>query len=105
MKYDKEHLRLKAGSTVKIVFSNPDHMQHNLLILAPGSLQKVGAAADKLATNPKAGDKDYIPQLPEMLFATPLVDPQESYDLVSRVTETPGAYHFVSPFPGHWKLM
>src|SRR3546814_7848564 len=27
MKYDKEHLRLKAGRTVKIVFSNPDHMR------------------------------------------------------------------------------
>src|SRR3546814_20208028 len=57
MKYDKEHLRLKAGSTVKIVFSNPDHMQHNLLILAPGSLQTVGTAADELATTPTAGDK------------------------------------------------
>lgn len=105
MKYDKTELTLKAGSTVKIVFTNPDHMQHNLLILEPGSLEKVGAAADKLALDPQGASRDYIPQMPEILFTTPLVDPRETYELVFKVPETPGEYPFVCTFPGHWRIM
>lgn len=105
MKFDKELLRLKAGTNVKIVFTNPDHMQHNLLILAPGSLEEVGAAADKLAQDPQGASKDYIPGMPEVLFTTPLVNPQESYELIFRVPETPGDYPFVCTFPGHWRIM
>ena len=105
MKFDKELLRLKAGTYVKIVFTNPDHMQHNLLILAPGSLEEVGAAADKLAQDPQGASKDYIPGMPEVLFTTPLVNPQESYELIFRVPDTPGDYPFVCTFPGHWRIM
>src|SRR5690606_14011984 len=52
MKYDVTNFTAKAGQTLKIVFENPDHMQHNLLILKPGTLEKVGAAADELAKQP-----------------------------------------------------
>ncbi|HYH55851.1 MAG TPA: plastocyanin/azurin family copper-binding protein, partial [Anseongella sp.] len=105
MKYDKELLQLKAGSTVKIVFTNSDHMLHNLLILRPGSMEKVGAAADQLAQDPQGASRDYIPEMPEVLFATPLVDPGSSYELVFRVPERPGEYPFVCTFPGHWRIM
>lgn len=105
MKYDKELLTLKAGSTVKIVFTNTDHMQHNLLILQPGSLEKVGAAADKMAQDPAAATNDYIPEMPEILFTTPLVDPRDTYELIFKVPDTPGEYPFVCTFPGHWRIM
>src|SRR5690606_18471251 len=48
MKYDKELITAKAGTTIQIVLNNPDFMQHNLLLLKPGTMEAVGAAADKL---------------------------------------------------------
>ena len=52
MKYDLTEFTVKAGSTIKINFINVDYMQHNLLILRPGSKERVGAAADKIAMDP-----------------------------------------------------
>ena len=45
MKFDKPQLTAKAGAILEIVFTNNDFMQHNLLVLKPGSMDKVGAAA------------------------------------------------------------
>lgn len=105
MKYDKPELSVKAGTVVKIVFENPDHMQHNLLIIEPGSLEEVGAAADKLAADPQGASMDYIPSMSEILFTTPLVNPGDTYELTFKVPETPGEYPFVCTFPGHWRIM
>ncbi len=105
MKFDKELLTVKAGTQVKINLENPDFMQHNLLILSPGSLEKVGAAADEMAKLPDGAELNYVPSLSEVLYATPLVDPDSSYELTFTAPETPGDYPFVCTFPGHWRIM
>src|SRR5690606_34626356 len=78
MKFDKQAFTVKAGQQVTIDFENQDFMQHNLLIAQVGELEKVGTAADALARDPKGAEMNYIPQIPEVIIATRLVDPEGS---------------------------
>lgn len=105
MKYDLSEFLVKAGETVTLVFENNDFMQHNLLLLAEGSLEKVGKAADKLAQDPSAADSSYIPKMPEVLQATKLVNPNEKVTLTFTAPSEPGEYPYVCTFPGHWRIM
>src|SRR5690606_39928205 len=105
MKYDITGFTAKAGQTLKLIFENPDHMQHNLLILKPGTLEKVGQAADELAKQPNGVEMQYIPATPDVLFSTPLVNPADRYELTFTVRSTPGEYPYVCTFPGHWRIM
>src|SRR5690606_1577304 len=45
LKFDTKLIQVKAGSRVRIVFNNNDDMLHNLLIVQPGTYEKVGEAA------------------------------------------------------------
>lgn len=105
MKYDQQLLTVKAGSTIEFVFQNTDFMQHNFLLIQPGTTDKVGAAADKLAQDPKGPEMQYVPKMPEVLLATPLVNPGNKYTVVFKVPDTPGDYPYVCTFPGHWRIM
>src|SRR5690606_9854253 len=78
MKYDRTSIEVPAGKPVDIVFSNPDFMQHNLVVGAPGSLQLIGKAADALATQAGAAEMNYVPRISEVLFSTRLVNPGET---------------------------
>ena len=105
MQYDKKLITLKAGQKVTLIFENPDGMPHNLLIAKPGSLQKVGAAADALLRNPKAAEMHYVPKIPEVLFASKLLSSGESDVIEFTVPQITGDYPFVCTFPGHWRGM
>ena len=105
MKYDKQLITAKAGTTVQIVFQNPDFMQHNFILIKPKTLEKVGAAADRLAKDPNGAKMQYVPKMPEVLQATPMINPGGKYTLTFKVPATPGDYPFVCTFPGHWRIM
>jgi len=105
MKYDKKLITAKAGTTIQIVLKNPDFMQHNLVIIKPGSKEKVGAAADKQAQAGDATKVNYVPRTPDVLASTPLIDPNGRYTLTFKVPDTPGDYPYVCTFPGHWRMM
>jgi azurin len=105
MQFAPRELRVKAGAKVRLIFENPDLMLHNLLILAPGSAEEVGALADKLATQPDGMARSYIPASTKVLHATPLVQPRQKAELVFTAPAAPGSYPFICTFPGHWRLM
>lgn len=105
MKYDLKTFTVEAGKPVAIIFKNPDFMQHNLVITKPGAMEIVGHAADKLATQPQGADRQYVPDIPEVLFHTRLVNPQETVKLEFIAPEQPGDYPYVCTFPGHWSIM
>lgn len=105
MKFDKKTFTVKAGQKVTIRFTNPDFMQHNLLIAEIGSLEKVGAAADLLAREPNAVAMNYVPKIPEVLQSTALVSPEGNATLVFIAPEKPGEYPFLCTVPGHWRIM
>ncbi len=104
MLFDKKEITLPANSKVVIRFHNPDEMPHNFVIIKNGSLEKVGKAADAMAARKDGFQKNFIPDLPEVLFATPLVEPKKSFDLEIQVPG-PGQYQFICSFPGHWNMM
>lgn len=105
MTFDLSELAVPAGASVEIEFKNVDLMQHNLLISTPGSLQSVGMAADELAQKPEGQEQQYVPDIPQVLFATPLINPGEIFVLRFTAPEEPGNYVFVCTFPGHWQTM
>lgn len=105
MVYDQTEIELVAGETVEIIFENVDLMQHNLLISKPGTLNRVGEAADKLAKQSDGMDKGYIPDLEEIIFFISLTDPKQTIRKVFTVPDTPGDYPFICTFPGHWQQM
>jgi putative membrane-bound dehydrogenase-like protein len=105
MKYDKRTFEVIAGKPVEIVFNNPDFMQHNLVIGAVGSLEVIGKAANTIAADPKGAEMNYVPRIPQVLFSTRLINPQETVTLSFVAPEKPGDYPFVCTFPGHWSVM
>ncbi|MGM0947203.1 MAG: PVC-type heme-binding CxxCH protein [Bacteroidota bacterium] len=105
MKFDKAEFTVKAGAQVTIDFENPDFMQHNLVIGQKGSMETIGNAADELARNPRGAEQNYVPQIPEVIVATALVDPEGRESLVFTAPTEPGEYPFVCTVPGHWRIM
>ncbi|WP_031528301.1 PVC-type heme-binding CxxCH protein [Dyadobacter crusticola] len=105
MQFDKKLINVKAGQKVVINLENPDGMQHNLVIIKPGTLQKVGKEADEMLRDPQAAEKHYVPRIPEVLHSTRLVSSGETVTLEFTVPNEPGDYPYVCTFPGHWRGM
>ena len=92
LKFDKTELTVKAGQFVELVFANADVMQHNFLLGTPGSLDRIGAAADAMMTGPDGPAQQYVPAISEVLFATALVDPGQTLTVQFKAPEQPGEY-------------
>jgi len=105
MKFDLKEFTVIAGKPVELVFDNPDAMQHNLVIVKPKAMDLVGNAADKMITQKDAVEKNYIPNLPQVVAFTPLVNPDQSYRLTFTAPTEPGNYPYICTFPGHWRIM
>ena len=104
MKFDQSEIKAKIGVPIELTFKNPDLLQHNVLILKPGTKDKVGALADAMLTDPEALKKDYVPTSPDILFSSKLVNPGGSETLKFTIKEA-GDYPIICTFPGHWRLM
>ncbi|HRO44271.1 PVC-type heme-binding CxxCH protein [Agriterribacter sp.] len=105
MAFDKTSITVKAGAEVALIFENADGMPHNVVIIKPGSSEKVGKAAEAMAAQKDGYEKSFVPQMPEVLFATPLVNSGENFRLDFTVPDKPGDYPFICSFPGHWQTM
>lgn len=105
LQFDKKEFTVKAGQPVEIVFENPDAMQHNMVIGKPKSLDIIGAAADKMITAKDGADKNYVPSIAQIVAATPLVNPDQTFRLKFTAPGQKGNYPFVCTFPGHWRVM
>ena len=105
LQFDIKTFTVKAGKTVEIVFENPDAMQHNIIIGKPKSLEKIGKAADKMITDPDGAAKNYVPNSPDILFASALVNPDQTIKLRFTAPAKAGNYPYLCTFPGHWRIM
>ena len=105
MKFDVTEFTATAGKTVEIIFENPDAMQHNIVVGKPKTTPIIGAAADKMITAKDGAEKNYVPNIPQIIAATPLVNPGQTFKLRFVVPDQVGDYPFVCTFPGHWRLM
>jgi plastocyanin len=103
--FDKKEFTVKAGTNVELIFRNVDEMPHNLLIVRPGKLEAVGEAADRMAGSPNAGKLHFVPQIPEVMYATRLLMINEADTLRFKAPNQPGDYPYVCTYPGHWRIM
>jgi plastocyanin len=105
LQFSPRELRVKAGTTVRLRFDNPDLMIHNWVLVAPGAEEEIGALADQLAADPNGQARAYVPDSPKVLHATGLVSPNTTVELVFQAPSSPGTYPYLCTFPGHWRLM
>ena len=105
LKFDVSELRVQAGQLVELVFTNIDEMPHNFLLGASGSLDRIGAAADAMTTNPNAMAQHFVPEIADVLASTRLVDPGQSVTIQFKAPTQEGQYPYVCTFPGHWRIM
>lgn len=110
MLYTVNQFAVTKGQAVKIVFTNPDATDHNLVIVKPGALEEVGMAANAMARDPKNANSDFIPRDKKRLIlqASPMIGPtrkSQVHVLRFNAPTTPGIYPFVCTFPGHWIIM
>lgn len=92
---------VKAGEKVTLIFKNASkNMQHNLVIAAPGTADKV--TADSLAAG---ADKGWTSAGAEVLFKTKMVDPTKSETIKFDAPKTKGEHPFICTFPGHGSIM
>ncbi len=102
MKFDLAEINVPEGSTVKIKFINEATdaaMIHNFLLIEEGSADKVAAAG--ITAGP---DKNYIPDLKEVLYGTKVVNPKEEIEFTIPAPAK-GTYDFICTYPGHYKMM
>lgn len=105
MRYDLPYFAAEAGRPVQLVLQNEDLMPHNLVITTPDSLKDVAEAG--LAVGPRGGweGKPYVPESPQVLFATGTVQPHQQQRLTFDAPSEPGEYPYVCTFPQHWYRM
>lgn len=99
LRYDREVIRVQAGSKIAFTFNNDDDMVHNVVITEPGMADDVGVAAMNLGLDADA--LEYVPKMDEVLFHTSMLQPDQMETIYFAVPETPGDYEFVCTFPGH----
>ncbi|MCB1079410.1 MAG: hypothetical protein KDM64_16450, partial [Verrucomicrobiae bacterium] len=103
--FDVTRIEVSAGQPVKIVFTNPDATQHNLVIVQPGALEEIGMAGNEMAKDPGGFAKGFVPDSPKILHHTRLLEPATAEALRFHAPETPGVYPYLCTFPGHWIVM
>lgn len=102
MTYDKEEIKVPAGSTVKVTLVNEGEnaaMIHNIIFVYEGTMEATANAALQAGI-----DKEYVPDSPTIVAASPLAQPGETVTFEFEAPEA-GTYEFFCSYPGHWQIM
>ncbi|HEX5102516.1 MAG TPA: HEAT repeat domain-containing protein, partial [Pirellulaceae bacterium] len=105
MSYDQEVLVVQAGKPVEFLLENTDLMPHNFVITQPGALEEIGQAAEASAQQPEFARRHYVPQSPQVLLSSILLQPRQSQKLSFVAPTQPGVYPYVCTYPGHYRRM
>jgi azurin len=105
LQFATKELTARAGERLSLTFANPDVLPHNWVLLAPGSFDKVGDLTNKLIADPQGFSRHYVPDVPEVLAWTDMVNPGGEFTVHLDVPAKAGEYPFICTFPGHWMVM
>ncbi len=103
MQYKQEVLTVGAGQRVSLTFRNPDDMQHNFVLTSGRKADAVGERAATLGI--KGPAMNHVPDMPEVLFHTRLVEPETAETIYFTAPAKPGIYEYVCTVPGHYTIM
>lgn len=103
MLFDVAEFNVRPGQAVELTFYNPDNMPHNLVITSPDKGDEVYEAA--IALRGEGFARQFVPDHPDVLVASRLLNRDERQVLSFVVPDQPGDYVFICTFPGHGTLM
>ena len=106
MRFDTARLVVEAGKPFEIIFENIDGLPHNLVVVKPGTRERVGLAAmtllpEQLDWNGRA----YVPDSDDVIAATKILETDQLATLKISALTSEGIYEFVCTYPGHWAMM
>lgn len=103
MRYDRKAFAVAPNMKVRIEFSNPDAMDHNLVITKPGAGTQVAMAATMLGTDGIA--KQWLPESDKILVASNILQGGQKQTIEFTAPAKVGQYDYVCTYPGHAMLM
>ena len=95
MQFATKRFSVKAGERISLTLANPDTMPHNIAILKPGTMAKVGDGVNHMAALPDGVSKRYIPEGDDVLFFTDITDPGQSFTIRFNAPTAPGEYPYI----------
>ena len=106
MRYDTPRLVVTAGQPLEIRFENVDFMPHNLVLVRPGTREKIGLASAKMKPDELDDDgRAFVPESPDILAATKLIEPRQKTALKLTAPTEEGDYEYFCTYPGHYLIM
>jgi azurin len=105
LQFAQKELRVKAGRGVVLTVINPDSMPHNWVLTKPDALEAVTLLSAKMASEPDAYFRHYVPESPDILCHTRLLDPGKRTTVYFNAPKEPGRYPYLCTFPGHAQIM
>jgi azurin len=106
MQFVQKEIHVKAGESIALTLHNADTtMQHNWVLLKPGTTDEVGKLANDLASDPANLRRNYIPDSPDVICFTRVVDSTKSSTIYFTAPVDKGSYPYICTFPGHWMIM
>lgn len=105
LQFEPVRIKARAGEMLRIAFSNedPNDQPHNIVIIKPGTLEEIQAAS--MAVTADSQEKGFVPDSEHIIAASGLLDADGSEDLLFKMPDEKGVYHYICTFPGHAMLM
>jgi azurin len=105
MKFSQTLMTARAGQRVELTFNNTDDMQHNVVFFKRGDMAAYEKELFGSMNDANAQARGFVPDSPNVLLASPLLNARESTVVIFDAPTEPGDYPFVCSFPGHWMTM
>jgi len=106
MRYDTPRIVVEPGKAIEIILENPDFMPHNLVVVKPGSREKVANAAALMKPEDDDGrGRAYVPRTPDIIAATRMLEAGQRATLSMTAPNEEGEYEYVCTYPNHWMMM
>lgn len=105
LQFAQRELRVKAGRGVALTVVNPDSMPHNWVLTRPNALEAVTLLSAKMAADPDAYSRHYVPETADILCHTRLIDAGKRTTVYFNAPKEPGRYPYLCTFPGHAQIM
>jgi glucose/arabinose dehydrogenase/azurin len=106
MRYDTPRLVVEAGKPFEIRFENVDFMPHNLVVVKPGTREKIGLLSARMKPDELDGEgRAFVPESPDILGATKLIETHQKTALKLDAPTEEGDYEYFCTYPGHYLIM
>jgi azurin len=105
LKFESGSFSVKARERISLTFENPDVVPHNIAIVKPGTLQKMGEGTDRMISDPDGPRRQYVPKSEDVIAYVDITDAGKKSVIHFTVPAQKGEYPFLCTFPGHWRTM